>query len=393
MWPHTGHSPARLLSAWHRGDDLFLDWPQFSGRINVFTHLSRVGIAMAFRLLHLSDGDEILAPSYNCGSELDPLLKCGADVVFYRVDSRTRIDFDDVRRRLTPRTRALYVTHYFGWPQPLTEISQWCREHNLLLIEDCALSLLSRGPDGPIGLAGDAAIHCLWKTLPVPDGGALSLPAELLIDDEIGEMVPPEFRSACSRTWPFLRRWMANCCKRFRMRFHPRPARRDDTFADVVDLQAGAENEPHPPHIPPYCYFDERMRKWRTSRLTRGLLAAVEPDQVVESRRRNYSRLLDRIGDSPGLRPLFEDLPDGVCPQVFPAFVSSPTAWQRLLYERGVHSYAWWRSYHPAFSWEEFPEAAALKNHILAFPVHQHLEDGHIEHTIQKVREVASGIV
>ncbi|NLG41958.1 MAG: hypothetical protein GX547_01830 [Phycisphaerae bacterium] len=33
----------------------------------------------------------------------------------------------------------------------------------------------------------------------------------------------------------------------------------------------------------------------------------------------------------------------------------------------------WWAGYHPAFAWDEFPEAAFLKDHVLALPVHQQL--------------------
>ncbi len=45
--------------------------------------------------------------------------------------------------------------------------------HGLPLIEDCALSLLSSDGDRPLGTTGDVGIFCLYKTLPVPNGGAL----------------------------------------------------------------------------------------------------------------------------------------------------------------------------------------------------------------------------
>ena len=76
---------------------------------------------------------------------------------------------------MTTRTRALYIIHPFGWPQQLTEIDAWRRARALLLVEDCALSLFSRLADGsPIGTKGDASVFSLPKSLPMPDGGAIS---------------------------------------------------------------------------------------------------------------------------------------------------------------------------------------------------------------------------
>jgi dTDP-4-amino-4,6-dideoxygalactose transaminase len=55
----------------------------------------------------------------------------------------------------------------------LRALKQLCRDRSMLLVEDCALSLLSE-PDGePLGSHGDWSIFCLYKTLPVPNGALL----------------------------------------------------------------------------------------------------------------------------------------------------------------------------------------------------------------------------
>ncbi|MBP2687727.1 MAG: hypothetical protein H6Q81_2632, partial [Deltaproteobacteria bacterium] len=71
-------------------------------------------------------GDEILAPSYNCGTEIDALLAGGFKVVLYGIDRAGRIDPGELEARLSERTRGVYVIHYFGFPQPLAEIRDWC---------------------------------------------------------------------------------------------------------------------------------------------------------------------------------------------------------------------------------------------------------------------------
>ena len=141
------------------------------------TFLGRVAIWQLCNIWRLGPGDEILMPAYNCGTEVDPFLVHGCKVVLYRVDEKTRIDVPDIMRRRTRQTKVVYVTHFFGWPQDLEELARWCQAEQLRLVEDCALALFSSGPDGPLGLRGDAAIYSLGKSLPVPAGGVLTLRA------------------------------------------------------------------------------------------------------------------------------------------------------------------------------------------------------------------------
>jgi dTDP-4-amino-4,6-dideoxygalactose transaminase len=48
-----------------------------------------------------------------------------------------------------------------GWPQPVAELADLCRRRGMLLVEDCALSLLSDIPEGSLGAFGDWSIFCL----------------------------------------------------------------------------------------------------------------------------------------------------------------------------------------------------------------------------------------
>src|SRR6185369_7599174 len=63
--------------------------------------------------------------------------------------------------------------HYAGFSGPTDAFRRLADVHGLLLIEDCALSLLSAQGQRPLGSTGDVGIFCLYKCLPVPNGGAL----------------------------------------------------------------------------------------------------------------------------------------------------------------------------------------------------------------------------
>ena len=147
--------------------------PLFAGRRVNYSFNTRVAIRKAVDLLGLKPGDEVLAPAYNCGSELDPLRHAGLSIRLYPITAATGIDPNQLESMIGPRTRAIYMTHYFGFLQPETStIRNLCDEHGLHLIEDCALSLLSG--DAPAeGRAGDISVFCFYKFFPVLAGGAL----------------------------------------------------------------------------------------------------------------------------------------------------------------------------------------------------------------------------
>ncbi|HEX9241067.1 MAG TPA: DegT/DnrJ/EryC1/StrS family aminotransferase, partial [Anaeromyxobacter sp.] len=135
-------------------------------------YLARNAVFHGARLLGLS-GREVLVPAYHHGVEVGALVAAGAIPRFVRVDARMRLDLEDAERRIGPRTRALYVIHYAGFAQPMDDVLALARRRGLLVVEDCALSLLAAEGTRPVGSAGDAAIFCFYKALPVPNGGAL----------------------------------------------------------------------------------------------------------------------------------------------------------------------------------------------------------------------------
>src|SRR5438309_895473 len=137
-----------------------------------YRYFARNAVWDAVQLLELS-GKQVLLPAYHHGVELETLLAAGVKPVFFRVDAQMRCDFEDARRRTTPEVRALYVIHYAGFPQDMQAARQLATELGVPLIEDCALSLLSRDGEKPLGSFGDVSVFCLYKTLPVPNGGAL----------------------------------------------------------------------------------------------------------------------------------------------------------------------------------------------------------------------------
>lgn len=357
-------------------------WPDTltGGQQTIYTHKGRCGLGLLCRAWNLRAGDEVLAPAYNCGTELDPFLYFGLDVKLYSVDGEARIELTDLPGRVTPATRVIYVTHYFGWPQDLAELSLFCKSRGIYLVEDCALSLLSRPRQHPIGVLGDAAIYSFPKTLPVPDGGALCIAGES--GSVQRPQKAPRMRTMLRQMLPFCKRTLVSLCDR----------------AGLYDYWPGGlkgrarENGPLTraglPEMPPSYYFNGDVLTRRMSGVTRRLLSGLDSAAIVHRRRENYRRLYEAVETSTRLQPLYADLPEGVCPLHLPALTPDPRAVCRRLRERGIAAMPWWGGFHRAFDWTDFPEAMALKRQLLVLPIHEQLHERHLAYMARQIKRL-----
>jgi perosamine synthetase len=130
---------------------------------------------MALKVLDITGG-EVITPSLTFVSTNHAILYNNATPVFADVQPDTlNIDPDDVRHKITPRTRAIMVVHYAGHPCEMDALVDIAREHNLKLIEDCAHAAGSTYHGQPVGTFGDAgcfSFHAV-KNVTMGEGGAL----------------------------------------------------------------------------------------------------------------------------------------------------------------------------------------------------------------------------
>ncbi len=130
---------------------------------------------LAFKVLGF-EGGEVITPSLTFVSTNHAILYNGGVPVFGDVCADTlTLDPADVRRKITPQTRALMLVHYAGHPCDMDAFMAIAREHNLLIIEDCAHaagSTYHRQPVGTFGDAGCFSFHAV-KNITMGEGGAL----------------------------------------------------------------------------------------------------------------------------------------------------------------------------------------------------------------------------
>lgn len=335
----------------------------------------RVSIAWALRCLGLVAGDEVLVPAFNCPSVVSPIEWAGARPVYYRVNRDLSVDFADVAQKVTNRSRALLVIHYFGFPQDMDAVMRIGRELDIAVVEDCAHSVFSTYNGVPVGSRGDFAIASAMKIYAATDGGyvvsrrgALPQPAKGARGFELKSLVDAFEMATSFGRLGMLRHltWTKNL-----LRFGPkRPevARPPSAFAIPESSEGGSEFEPD--------WIDVRM-----SVISQSLSGLSSRRRIVETRRRHYLALHQALGSLPGSNPVFDALPDGVVPYAYPLEVTDEQSVFPKLKHAGV----------PIFRWElangEACETSAwYSRHLLQFPCHQELTNSEVDWMIDQIR-------
>src|SRR6266545_5495667 len=142
----------------------------------VFVNSGTAALFLALETLDLRAGDEVVLPSASFVAAANAIMACGARPVFCDVDERTlNPALDDIENTLTPRTKAVVVLHYGGYPGDVARIAARCREAGIALVEDAACSVASRVGGKAVGTFGDLAIWSFdaAKVLVTGDGGML----------------------------------------------------------------------------------------------------------------------------------------------------------------------------------------------------------------------------
>lgn len=133
-------------------------------------------LEMAAILINISEGDEIISPSFTFVSSVNAFVLRGAKIVFVDIEPRTmNIDANLIENAITSKTKAVVVVHYAGVSCDMEKIMNIAKRHNLIVIEDAAQGVMAKYKDsylGGIGQLGTYSFH-ETKNYTMGEGGAL----------------------------------------------------------------------------------------------------------------------------------------------------------------------------------------------------------------------------
>lgn len=117
----------------------------------------RSSLMAIMNCLGLEKDNEILLQAFTCNAVPNPVIWSGFKPIYIDCNNDFNIDVNDLKRKITSRSKAVIVQHTFGTPADMDEIVAICKEHNLILIEDCAHSLGAKYKGKKVGAMGDVA--------------------------------------------------------------------------------------------------------------------------------------------------------------------------------------------------------------------------------------------
>ncbi len=135
-----------------------------------------IALDLALKSLDIKQGDEVITTPFTFVASANSILYQNAKPVFADVDDETfTIDPDDVREKISGKTKAIIGVHLFGHPFDVKSILEICEENNILLIEDCAQAHGAEYNDKKVGSFGTGCFSFYpTKNITTGEGGLIT---------------------------------------------------------------------------------------------------------------------------------------------------------------------------------------------------------------------------
>ncbi len=342
---------------------------------------ARNAIYHLFRHLGLGPDAPVLVPNYHSGNEIEAIRAAGASLRFYGIDQELEPDLDEIVRlcKQEPHPRVLFAIHFLGWPQPIDALAAICRDYDLILVEDCALAMLSETYGRPLGSFGDYAVFCLYKTVPVPNGGLLVQNGDPIEALEKPKLEASGLISATGRMCDLLlersRVGSGHLCEAAMM--FKRGVGRCLSALHVARTPVGDMG------------FDIDSVDLEISGLSQWLLRCFNYEEVRRRRRENFLALRSRLAGKTSF--VDKALDDGICPLFFPLLVSDKTSAATMLRNRGISTLEFWNTT-PAGPEAARDDVGFLRQHVLELPIHQDVMPEQISYMADQVLNLGLGL-
>ena len=148
------------------------DFAAYKGAANAAALNScTAALHLSFLVLDLRPGDEVITSPMTFCATVNTIIHAGGTPVLADVDPATmNIDPAEIRKKITPRTRAIVPVHFAGRSCAMDAIMALAREHSLAVIEDCAHAIETEYRGQKAGTIGDFGCFSFYSTKNVVTG-------------------------------------------------------------------------------------------------------------------------------------------------------------------------------------------------------------------------------
>ncbi len=149
------------------------------------THSCTAALEISAILINLNKNHEVIMPSYGFVSVANAVVLRGAKPVFAEINPLTlNISLNDIKRKVTQKTKAIYVIHYAGNSCEIEKIARYAKKKKIFLIEDSAHAFLGKFKNKFLGTIGDIGVFSFHETknIVAGQGGCISINNKNLIN-------------------------------------------------------------------------------------------------------------------------------------------------------------------------------------------------------------------
>ena len=138
-------------------------------------------LEIAFRLIGIKEGDEVIVCSNAYIACVMGITKNGGIPVFVEPDGYDNIDADKIVEKITEKTKAILAVHLYGQSCDMDKIMSIASKYNLKVVEDCAQAHGTKWKGKNAGTFGDIAC---WSFYPTKNLGAFGDGGAITTDNE-----------------------------------------------------------------------------------------------------------------------------------------------------------------------------------------------------------------
>ena len=132
-------------------------------------------IKIALMALNVKPGDEVITQAFNFIATIEAIVDVGAKPIIVNVDKTLNMDIEDLKKKITKKTKVVLPVHMLGYPCNMKEIKKICKKKKLKILEDNCESIGGKYEKKFLGNVGDIGVLSLdfGKTITTGEGGII----------------------------------------------------------------------------------------------------------------------------------------------------------------------------------------------------------------------------
>ncbi len=299
----------------------------------------------------ISGTSTIWLPAFICDTVVVLLRDYSIDCKYYHVTNDLEPNFRALENKDISKNDFFLLVHYFGFPIAQDKAVHFCNRKGLLLIEDCAHSIVKNVGKSKIGTCGEAGIFGLRKALPIPNGGILYL--------KNAQPCSPRTLHTTQSVHRRVTKMMVQWC--FQIAGRSWKLKQEIINKDIY------------PTLPDNHYhfdYNEAIDKWSEK-----IISATNINKVITSRRRNFQVLVEELTHLPSITipgTLNLDDPETV-PWIFFFYHNESERLINILIQNGISA-----SFFPTlpidiYNNNDWEVENSMYRRSVALPIHQNM--------------------